>query len=296
MKSGFVVIVGRPNSGKSTLVNSLVNSKISIISDKPQTTRNSIMGIYTDEEDQLVFIDTPGIHKSSNKLGSFMNKQAYSSIEGNDLIYYVVDVTKEFGSGEEFVLNVINNYDIPKFLILNKIDLINKEDLFKIIDIYNEKYKFDEIVPISALEEINLDELIKTSKKYLNEGPRYYDENTKTTNSIEFDISEIIREKAIKFTQQEIPYSIAVVVEKMDEVNNRVHIHSMIVVDRDSQKGILIGKNGSMISKINNYSRRDIEYLLGKKVDLELFVRVEKDWRNKLNKLKDLGYSDLKNE
>lgn len=293
MKSGFIALVGRPNAGKSTLINALIKSKIAIISNKAQTTRNQIRGIRTDENSQLIFIDTPGIHKPHHELGSMMNKEAFSAAKGVDLIYLIVDASAEFGKGDEFILEAIKRYKVPTFLILNKIDLINKENLFKIITEYNSKHDFAEIIPISAYTNENLDDLIETSKKYMEDGIKYYPDDQICDYPEQFIISEIIREKILELTEEEIPHSVAVVIERMGRKKGKLLINAMILVERDSQKGIIIGKAGSMIKKVGISARSDIEGILGENIYLELFVRVEKDWRNRKSKLQQLGFIQI---
>lgn len=293
MKSGFIALVGRPNAGKSTLINALIKSKIAIISNKAQTTRNQIRGIRTDENSQLIFIDTPGIHKPHHELGSMMNKEAFNAAKGVDLIYLIVDASAEFGKGDEFILEAIKRYKVPTFLILNKIDLINKEDLFKIITEYNSKHDFAEIIPISAYTNENLDDLIETSKKYMEDGIKYYPDDQICDYPEQFIISEIIREKILELTEEEIPHSVAVVIERMGRKKGKLLINAMILVERDSQKGIIIGKAGSMIKKVGISARSDIEGILGENIYLELFVRVEKDWRNRKSKLQQLGFIQI---
>ena len=293
MKSGFIALVGRPNAGKSTLINALIKSKIAIISNKAQTTRNQIRGIRTDENSQLIFIDTPGIHKPHHELGSMMNKEAFSAAKGVDLIYLIVDASAEFGKGDEFILEAIKRYKVPTFLILNKIDLINKENLFKIITEYNLKHDFAEIIPISAYTNENLDDLIETSKKYMEDGIKYYPDDQICDYPEQFIISEIIREKILELTEEEIPHSVAVVIERMGRKKGKLLINAMILVERDSQKGIIIGKAGSMIKKVGISARSDIEGILGENIYLELFVRVEKDWRNRKSKLQQLGFIQI---
>ncbi len=290
MKSGFIALVGRPNAGKSTLINALIKSKIAIISDKAQTTRNQIRGVRNDEDSQIIFIDTPGIHKPHHELGSLMNKEAFSAASGVDIIYLIIDVTSEFGRGDEFVLEAIKRYKIPTFLILNKIDLIDKEKLFKLITEYSSKHDFKEIIPISAYKDDNLDDLIETSKKYLEDGIKYYPDDIVCDHPEQFIISELIREKILFLTEEEIPHSVAVVIERMGRKKGKLLINALILVDRDSQKGIVIGKGGAMIKKIGTLARKEIETILGETIYLELFVRVEKDWRNRKSKLQQLGY------
>lgn len=293
-KSGFVTIIGRPNVGKSTFINRVLNKKISIISPKPQTTRNRLHGIYTDDEAQIIFIDTPGIHKPLNKLGTFMNKEALSSLVDADVLMFITDGTKDFGTGDAFVLDLIRKSKAKKVLVSNKIDLVNdinkfKQNRQKFIDYYD----FDASFNISALNGDNVNELIDFLKSLLQPGPMYYPKDQISDHEEEFIIGEIIREKVLMLTKEEVPHSIACVVEsmKIDEENeNLINIHACIVCERDSQKKIIIGKGGKMIKDIGTLARKDIVMLLGNKVYLELWVRVEDNWRENNNKLKKLGY------
>ncbi len=296
MKSGFIALIGRPNAGKSTLINALLDQKIAIISDKPQTTRNQIRGIRTDDDSQIIFIDTPGIHKPQHALGTQMNKEAFNAAGGVDLLFLIVDASVEFGTGDEFVLNIVKKYKLPTFLILNKIDLIKKDELIKIIGDYNSKHEFAEIIPISAFNKTNMDELLKVTKDYLEEGIKYYPDDQVSEYPEQFIISELVREKILILTNEEIPHSVAVVIERMGRKKGKLIVNAMILVERDSQKGIVIGKQGSMIKEIGIQSRRDIEGILGESIFLELFVRVEKDWRNKKSKLQQLGYVPIEIE
>ena len=296
MKSGFIALIGRPNAGKSTLLNSLMNTKISIISPKPQTTRNSIRGIRTDNDSQIIFIDTPGIHKPKHVLGEQMNKEAISTMAGVDLIFYIVDGSEEFKGGEEYVLNIVKNTKLPVFLILNKIDCLNKDQIMNKLVFYNGLADFKEIIPISALMNNNIDELLTTTKSYMQEGIQYYPSDQVCDYPEQFIISELIREKMLYLTNEEIPHSVAVVIEKIGRKKQKLIIMAMILVERDSQKGIIIGKQGQMISKIGTLARKDIEGILGEQVYLELFVRVEKNWRNRKAKLQQLGYIQMDND
>lgn len=290
MKSGFIALLGRPNAGKSTLLNALLSKKISIISDKPQTTRNQIRGIRTDDDSQIIFIDTPGIHKPKHELGNFMNKEAMNVASGVDIIFLIVDASSEFGKGDEFVLETVKRYNLPTFLLLNKIDLIKKDDLILRINDYVDKYEFSEIVPISALNASNIDKLLQLTKSYLEDGIMYYPSDQITDYPEQFIISELIREKILLLTQEEIPHSVAVVIERIGRKKGKLIVNALILVERDSQKGIIIGNQGSMIKNIGIEARKDIEGILGEKIFLDLYVRVEKDWRNKKNKLQQLGY------
>lgn len=293
MKSGFVAIVGRANAGKSTLLNALMNQKLAIISDKPQTTRNNIQGILTDDDSQIIFIDTPGIHKPHHELGRTLNKSAYSSLQDVDVIYYMVDASIPFGTGEQFVLDTIKNKSKNIFLILNKVDLIKKEKVMQLILEWQKRMDFKEIFPLSALEKFNTLQLVETTKKYLQEGPQYFDSETICDHDQNFLISELIREKILYRTHEEVPHSVAVVVENREENEKRLFIQAMIIVERDSQKGILIGKQGSMISSIRLDAQKELRLILGKRVELDCYVRVEKNWRNRQNKIHQFGIGEL---
>lgn len=265
MKSGFIAIVGRPNAGKSTLLNNIMKKKLAIISPKPQTTRNNIQGILTDEDSQMIFIDTPGIHKPHHELGRTLNKSAFSSLADVDVIYYMVDASVPFGSGEEFVLNQIKDRSKNVFLILNKVDLISKEKMMKLILQWQKRFDFKEIFPLSASEGYNVEKLIEITKGYLEEGPQYFDEETICDHDENFLISELIREKILYKTQEEIPHSVAVVLENREEKDNKIFLQALIIVERKSQKGILIGKQGSMIASITSEARKELRLILGKK-------------------------------
>lgn len=293
MKSGFVSIVGRPNVGKSTLLNTILERKIAITSNVSGTTRNIIQGIYNDEDSQIVFIDTPGIHKPVNKLGAIMNNQAYHMIDEVDVILFLVDVTKKYGKGDNFVLDKVKDLNKPVLLILNKVDLINKHDLFKIIEEYNNIYKFDEIIPISSIKNDNVDDLIKTIKKYLPREGQLYSEDMITNISRDFYIAEVVREKLLRFTKDEVPHTITCVTESFEENEKFIDIGVLIIVDRENLKKIIIGKNGQMLKKVGTYARSDIEEFLGKKVNLNTYVKVIEDWREKEKYLKELGFYEL---
>lgn len=292
-KSGFISIVGRPNAGKSTLLNALLDEKIAIISPKPQTTRNNIQGILTKDDAQFIFIDTPGVHKPKHELGRNMNKGVYSSLQDVDVIYLMVDATLAYGSGDEFLLDKLKNSNVPVFLILNKCDLLSKEEILRKLMEWEKRFSFAELIPLSALTNKNLNELLDTTKKYMNEGVQFYPEDMKSDRSIDFRIRECIREKVLYKTQEEIPHSVAVVLENKEEDESRVFLQAVVIVERDSQKGILIGKQAAMIRAITLAAQKELKEMLNKKVDLELYVRVEKNWRNKESKLNQLGYSDL---
>lgn len=293
MKSGFVSLTGRPNTGKSTLINALVGYKVAITSDKSGTTRNTIQGIYSDNDTQIVFVDTPGIHKPKNKLGQRLNEEAYFSIDDVDVILFLIDVTRPFGKGDNFVLNKIKEANKPTFLILNKVDKINKEQLLKLIMDYKHLYDFKEIIPVSALKEKNLGELIKTLRDYLPDNVRYFPDNDLTNTTKEFRIAELIREKVLRLTKEEVPHSVTCVVEEFKEKKDKVIINATIITERDSIKSIIIGKQGSMLKEIGTKARHDIESMLGKKVYLELFVKTIKNWRDKEKYLKELGFYDI---
>ena len=290
MKSGFVALIGRPNAGKSTLLNALVQQKVAIISPKPQTTRNSIRAIRTDADSQIIFVDTPGIHKPKHELGTQMNKEAYSAASGVDLIYYLVDGSVPFGSGDEFVLNTLRQMHLPVYLILNKIDLLEKEQLIDLLLAWQQRMDFKEIIPISAKTQNNLDQLIEATKNDLTDGVQYYPADQVCDYPEQFIMAEIIREKVLLLTEEEVPHSVAVVIERIRKNREHLIINAMILVERDSQKGIIIGKQGRMIKQIGTLAREELQGLLGEPIFLELFVRVEKDWRNKKAKLLQLGY------
>lgn len=296
MKSGFVSLTGRPNVGKSTLINALVGYKIAITSDKAGTTRNMIQGIYNDEDSQIVFVDTPGIHKPKHKLGQRLNEEAYYSIDDVDIILFLVDVTEDFGKGDNFILEKIKQANKPVFLILNKVDKIAKEKLFEIITKYNELYDFKEIIPLSALKKDNTDELIKTLKKYLPDNFKYFPDEQLTNTTKDFRVAEIVREKVLRLTKEEVPHSVTCVTEEYIEQKDKAIIKVCIIVERDSIKSIIIGKGGAMLKEIGSKARRDIEHMLDKKVYLELFVKTINRWRDKEKYLKELGFYDIDNE
>ena len=293
MKSGFIGLVGRPNVGKSTLVNTIIGRKVAITSDKPQTTRNIIQGIRTDEDSQMVFVDTPGIHKPKNKLGKILNKQAYFTIDDVDVILFLVDITESLGKGDMFVIDVLNKVKVPVILVINKIDKLPKEEILKKIDEYKDLYNFDEIVPISAYKKDNVDRLIKILKTKLTDNIKYYDEDMYTSSSTNFMVSELIREKILELTHEEVPHSVSVVTESMEYNKNSVNIQATIVVDRENLKAILVGKNGSMIKEIGTKARIDIEELLGRSVYLELFVKVIPKWRDREKFLNEIGFKEF---
>ena len=290
MRSGFVALAGRPNAGKSTLINSLIGEKVAIVSSKPQTTRSEIRGIYTDENCQIIFTDTPGIHKPKFRLESRMNKEAADVIQGVDLIYLVVDASTPYAKGDEFVLNMVKNTGLPVFLILNKMDKMKPEKIVKVIQQWQERYDFAEYFPLSAKFGRSFEDLIKTTSKYLPEGDLLYPAEMTSDGAENFRIAELIREKILTQTEDEVPHAAAVLIENKEFKKDKVYIQAMILVERDSQKGIMIGKQGQMLKKIGSLAREDIEKLLGKKVFLELFVRVESEWRSRDARITEYGY------
>lgn len=293
MRSGFVSLVGRPNVGKSTLMNSIVGKKVAITSSKPQTTRNIIQGIYNDSETQIVFVDTPGIHKPNHKLGTYLNEQAYFSINDVDVILMVLDINSEFGKGDNFVLEKVSSAKKPVILILNKIDKVPNEEILKKIDEYKDIYDFAEIVPVSALKSNNIKELVKTIRKYLPDNIKYYGDDQFTNKPITFMISEIIREKVFELTDEEVPHSITCVVENIEKKKDSYYILASIIVDRDSLKKIVIGKGGDKVKKIGILSRKELEELFNKKVFLELYVKTIPKWRDKEKYLQEFGFHDF---
>lgn len=291
-KSGFVAIVGKPNAGKSTLMNNIIKHKIAITSPKAQTTRNKIEGIYNDERMQVIFIDTPGIHNSTTKLGVELNKMAFSATRDVELTLLIVDASKRSDELDEKVITRLKTLKSPLVLVLNKIDLLTKEQLIKKTLEWNKKLDFAAIVPISALKDNNIEELKNVIYEYLPEGPMYYSSDAICSYPERFLVSELIREKILFYTQEEIPHSVAVVTESMKKKGDTYVINAAIIVDRESKKGIIIGKGGAMLKKIGSASRVTIEDLLGYKIYLELFVRVEKDWKNSNRYLKEFGYKN----
>ncbi|HWO97977.1 MAG TPA: GTPase Era [Bacillus sp. (in: firmicutes)] len=293
-KSGFVSIIGRPNVGKSTFLNRVIGQKIAIMSDKPQTTRNKIQGVYTENDTQIVFIDTPGIHKPKHKLGDFMMKVAQNTLKEVDLILFMVNAVEGFGRGDEFIIERLKGTNTPVFLVINKIDEIHPDQLLPLIETYQNLHPFEQIVPISALQGNNVETLLGQIKEVLPEGPQYYPADQVTDHPERFIVAELIREKALHLTREEIPHSIAVVIDSMQrrETGNTVYVGATIIVERDSQKGIIIGKQGKMLKEIGQRARVDIEALLGSKVFLELWVKVQKDWRNKASQLRDFGFRE----
>ena len=293
MKCGFVSIVGRPNVGKSSLLNSILGMKLAITSNVSGTTRNVIQGIYNDDESQIIFVDTPGIHKAQNKLGSLMNKKAYNNTEGVDVILFLVDISKGFGKGDEFILNKLKGSEIPVFLLLNKIDLVkDKTKLLEDITKLKELYDFAEIIPISALKKDNIDELIKCIKNRLDDSERIYSEDELTNVTTRFIMAEFVREKVLELTHDEIPHTVTCYVENFEEDDKIVHIQVLIVVDRENIKKIIIGKQGSMLKEIGTRARKDMEEFLGKKVFLETYVKTIKNWRDEEKYFLELGLKE----
>ena len=290
-KSGFVSIIGRPNVGKSTFMNRVIGHKIAIMSDKAQTTRNKIQGVMTREDAQIIFLDTPGIHKPKHKLGDYMMRVAKNTLSEIDAIMFMVNVNEDIGRGDEYIMEMLKNVKTPVFLVLNKIDLVHPDALMPKIEKYKTYMDFTEIVPISALEGLNVDHFIDVLKDYLPEGPKYYPDDQISDHPEQFVVGEIIREKILHLTSEEIPHAIGVNVDRMiKESEERVRIEATIFVERDSQKVIVIGKGGKKLKEVGKRARRDIEMLLGSKVYLELWVKVQKDWRNKVNFIRQMGY------
>lgn len=292
-KSGFVAIIGRPNVGKSTLLNRIVKQKIAIMSDKAQTTRNKIQGVYTTPDAQIVFIDTPGIHKPKHRLGDYMVETAYSALREVDAVLFMVSADQPRGRGDDFIIEHLRKTKAPVFLVINKIDKITPDELLPIIEDYQEQFDFKEVVPISATEGNNVETLLDELVALMPEGPQYYPEDQVTDHPEYFIVSELIREKVLFLTRDEVPHSVAVMIDSMkrDEYD-KVHVQATIIVERDSQKGIIIGKGGKMLKEIGTKARRDIEHLLGDKVFLELWVKVQKNWRDKQTYLSDYGYRE----
>lgn len=292
-KSGFVSIIGRPNVGKSTFMNKVLGQKIAIMSDKPQTTRNKIQGVYTTDDSQMIFIDTPGIHKPKHQLGEHMMKVARNTLRETEVILFLVNVSEELGRGDEFIIDMLQNTKTPIVLVMNKIDLVHPDKLIQQIEVYKDKLDFSDIVPISALQGNNIEKLLQVIEGYLPEGPMYYPADRVTDHPEHFIVSELIREKALHLTSQEIPHAIGVEIDRMKaDEKGTVHVSATIYVERNSQKGMVIGKNGKMLKEIGKLARADIENLLGSKVFLEVWVKVQKDWRNKTQFIRSLGYKD----
>lgn len=293
-KSGFISIIGRPNAGKSTFLNRVIGQKIAIMSDKPQTTRNKVQGVLTTNTEQLIFIDTPGINEPRHKLGDFMLKVAKNTLREVDAILLMVDSTDRIGKQDRYILDMLKGNETPVFLVMNKIDLIHPDKLLSVTESFRNEFDFADVLPISALEGINIEGLLKVLTEHLPEGPQYYPADQVTDHPERFIISELIREKVLHLTHEEIPHSIAVVIEKIkrDEDSDKIRVTATIMVERDSQKGIVIGKKGALLKEVGMRARKDIEMLLGSKVFLELWVKVQKDWRNKQVHLRDFGFRD----
>ena len=295
MRSGFVSLIGRPNVGKSTLVNNIVGAKVAITSNKPQTTRNIIKGIYNDSDSQIVFIDTPGIHKPNNKLGKTLNKQAYYGMNDADIVLFLADASEELGTGDKYILEKLGDIKVPVILVLNKIDKLNNEKIMNKILEYKDLYPFSEIIPLSAMKGKNTDELVKVLKTYLKDEIMYYGKDDITNSSLEFLMSEIVREKVFNLTDEEVPHSVTCVTNAVEVGKDSYTIYVDIIVDRDSLKKIIIGANGQMIKKIGTSARYDLEKLLGKNVYLDLKVKTVKKWRDKEKYLDSFGFNDFLN-
>lgn len=293
-KSGFISIIGRPNAGKSTFLNRVIGQKIAIMSDKPQTTRNKVQGVLTTDQQQIIFIDTPGINEPRHKLGDFMLKVAKNTLREVDAILLMVDSTDRIGKQDRYILDMLKGNETPVFLVMNKIDLIHPDKLLSVTESFRKEFDFADVIPISALEGININGLLEVLTKHLPEGPQYYPADQVTDHPERFIISELIREKVLHLTHEEIPHSIAVVIEKIkrEEDSDKIRVTATIMVERDSQKGMVIGKKGALLKEVGMRARKDIEMLLGSKVYLELWVKVQKDWRNKQVHLNDFGFRD----
>ena len=292
-KSGFVAVVGRPNVGKSTLINHIIKHKVSIVSDKAQTTRNRILCIHTDDACQIVFLDTPGIHKPKHKLGEFMDEAAYQSLRDIDAVLFLISGNEKKGPGDLFVLEKLKDVGVPVFLIINKIDVMSKEEILKKITEYAELYPFAQVIPISALKGDNVDAVVDELRKILPEGPKYFPDDMITDQPERLLVAEIVREKLFRCTRDEVPHAIAAYVEEMTQRGkNKVYIRVTVYVERDSQKRIVIGKNGAVLKEVGNLARQEIENLLGSSVYLDIWVKVKRDWRNKSGALSELGYKN----
>ncbi len=290
MKCGFVALAGKPNAGKSTLLNHLLSQKIAIVSDKPQTTRSEIRGILTNDEMQIIFTDTPGIHKSYNRLSSRMNKETSTVLQGVDVIYYVVDGTQRFDEQDESILRMLKQTNLPVFLIFNKIDTLKKEKVLNALLQWKDRFEFAEIFPISALKQDDYQDLIQTTLNYLPESELLYPVDMSTDSPINYRIAELIREKILRNTHEEVPHAVAVLIERREVEEDVCYIDALVLVEKDGQKAIIIGKQGAMLQKIVYEASKEIEEIVGMKVSLEIFVRVEKDWRQKDHRISELGY------
>lgn len=293
MKSGFVSLVGRPNVGKSTLLNSILEMKLAITSNVAGTTRNIIQGIYNDDESQIVFIDTPGIHKPINKLGTYLNRKAYAMADDVDINLFIIDAASGFGRGDKFILERLKEMNKTTFLLINKVDQIKKDELLKLIDQYKDLYNFSEIIPISALKGDNVEDLIKTIKKYLKSDIKYYQDDVITNVSRNFIIAEMVREKLLRLTKKEVPHSITCLVENYEDVGDYINISVLIIVDRDNLKKIIIGKQGQMLKQVGVEARTDIEEFLGKKVFLQTYVKTIDNWGDREKYLKEFGLNEI---
>ncbi|MDX1807560.1 GTPase Era [Paenisporosarcina macmurdoensis] len=293
-KSGFISIIGRPNAGKSTFLNKVIGQKIAIMSDKPQTTRNKVQGVLTTDKQQIIFIDTPGINEPRHKLGDFMLKVAKNTLREVDAILLMVDSVDRIGKQDRYILEMLKGNETPVFLVMNKIDLIHPDKLLSVTEAFRKEFDFADVIPISALEGINIDGLLEVLSKHLPEGPQYYPADQVTDHPERFIISELIREKVLHLTHEEIPHSVAVVIEKIkrEEDSEKIRVTATIMVERESQKGMVIGKKGALLKEVGVRARKDIEMLLGSKVYLELWVKVQRDWRNKQVHLRDFGFRD----
>ena len=295
-KTGFIALIGRPNVGKSTLMNQMIGQKIAITSDKPQTTRGRIQTVYTDEISQMIFLDTPGIHESKNKLGEYMLRIAQKTLDDVDLVLWLVEPSSFIGAGEQYIIDQLKNCSKPVILVINKVDTVEYQKLLTYIDCYRKAMDFAEIVPVSALKRDNIDTLKECIRKYLPYGPAFYDEDTVTDQPERQIAAEIIREKALRLLQDEVPHGIAVSIEKMRvRPDGIMNIDATIICERDSHKGIIIGRGGSMLKRIGTQSRIDIEKMVEHKVNLQIWVKVRKNWRDDMLQMKNLGY-DMKNE
>lgn len=292
MRSGFVSIIGRPNTGKSTLLNTVLKTHLAIVSNVAGTTRNAIQGVYNDEEAQIIFIDTPGLHKPQDRLGKLLNQDAYQSLDDIDIVLFVVDASAPLGKGDKFITQALKSTTAPVILVLNKIDKLDNEGILNAINTYKELYDFSDIVPISAIKDDNVNRLISVIKKYLTDDIKYYDDDTLTNTSVRFIIGELVREKILNLTNDEVPHSVTCVTTLYEEKKDIININVDIIVDRDSLKKIIIGHNGQMIKNIGTYARRDIEAMLHKQIYLELYVKTIKNWRDKEKYLSELGFKD----
>lgn len=292
MRSGFVSIIGRPNTGKSTLLNTVLKTHLAIVSNVAGTTRNAIQGVYNDEETQIIFIDTPGLHKPQDRLGKLLNQDAYQSLDDIDVVLFVVDASAPLGKGDKFITQALKSTTAPVILVLNKIDKLDNEGILNAINTYKELYDFSDIVPISAIKDDNVNRLISVIKKYLTDDIKYYDDDTLTNTSVRFIIGELVREKILNLTNDEVPHSVTCVTTLYEEKKDIININVDIIVDRDSLKKIIIGHNGQMIKNIGTYARRDIEAMLHKQIYLELYVKTIKNWRDKEKYLNELGFKD----